>query len=322
MKELNKDIEQLEDVARQLGKRTSTSARIALLLLDNVVELLMYKKIRLEFAYDSEYKWWIIPPKYSMKKRKAINEHFNEKVNFLMTETKDINEDEGAVIKSGHFLRNEAYHHGVLRESIIRQITMAYFEVAFRLLPRLWIRVYSYSSDADVESFLRRFGIQESMITAENLSKICDHILIGNTCPTAELCGVLSEYLVERIQEAVDRLNYLASNSMRKETADDVLKRMQFVQMPAEFDFPKTDEGFQMFVKTQNELWPTYKPGITLRRFERWKERALSLKKEKMPGSALKKFLNLDNEFLPIERQIEDSVFQYEEMIDAMIHDG
>jgi len=271
MKELKKDIEQLEQVAQQLEKGTSTGARIALLL--------------------------------------------------LIAETKDINEDEGETIKSGHYLRNEAYHDGVLRESIIRQITMTYFEVACKLLPCLWIRAYSYSSEAEVKSFLREFGIQEGMISTENLSIICDQLVQGKTCPIEKLSSALSEYLVERLDNTVDHLNYLASNSMRKETPDDILKRIQFVQVLEALDFPKTDEGFQQYIEAQNALWPKYKPSITLRRFARWKERASLLTKEKLPGSALKKFLNMDKELLPIERNIEDAVFKFEEMIDAMIHD-
>ncbi|MBI5103000.1 MAG: hypothetical protein HZB33_14380 [Nitrospirae bacterium] len=320
MKEIRKDIEQLKEVAGQLEKATPTSARIALLLLDNLVELLMYKKIRLEFMSDSEY-GRIIPPKYSSKKRKDVIEYFNEKVNFLITEIRNINEDEGAVIKCAHFFRNEAYHNGVLKEPVILNITRTYFEAACHLFPRLWIKAYSYSSDADVKSFLSEFDIQEAGITTENLSKVCERILTGNKCSTEELCIRLSQYLVQRIDESLEHLNFLASNSMRKETVDVILRRMQFVEMLAKFDFPYTDEGFQQLIKTQNELWPTYKPQITTKRFERWKERALLLNKEKMPGAALKKFLNLEKEYLPIERKIEDSVFKFEEMIDAMIHD-
>ena len=320
MKEIKKDIEQLEEVAKQLGKATPTGAQIALLLLDNLVELLMYKKVRLEFRTDSEYER-IIPPKYSSKKRKDVTEYFNEKVNFLISEIGIIREDEGDVIKSAHFFRNEAYHTGVLRETIILYITRTYFETACRLLPRLWFGAYSYSNDVDVKSFLQGFGVQEAGITTETLLRIYEHILGENKCSTEELGIRLSANLVQRIDESLEQLNYLASNSMRKETVDNILKRMQFVEMLAEFDFPHTDDGFQLLVKTQNELWPKYRPNITLRRVERWKERALLLKNEKMSGTVLKKFLTLDKEFLPIERKIEDSVFKYEEMIDALIHD-
>jgi hypothetical protein len=89
MREIKKDIEQLEEASHQLGKRTPTGARLALLLLDNLTELFMYKKVRLIFAQDSQFEP-SLPPKHPISKREKILEHFNEKVNFLVSETHDI----------------------------------------------------------------------------------------------------------------------------------------------------------------------------------------------------------------------------------------
>jgi hypothetical protein len=98
MQEIKKDIEQLEEASHQLSKRTPTGARLALLLLDNLAELFMYKKVRLIFVHDSQFEP-SLTPKYPIGKREKILEHFNEKVNFLVSETKDIEQDEGEVIK-------------------------------------------------------------------------------------------------------------------------------------------------------------------------------------------------------------------------------
>lgn len=63
-----------------------------------------------------------------------------------------------------------------------------------------------------------------------------------------------------------------------------------------------------------------YKPPVTMDRIERWKQRAFDFKSEIKPGSAMRKFADLDRELLPIERIVGDAIFQFEEMVDAEIH--
>lgn len=320
MREIKKDIEQLEEASHQLSKRTPTGARLALLLLDNLAELFMYKKVRLIFAHDSQFEH-SIPPKYPVGKREKILEHFNEKVNFLVSETQDIEQDEGDVIKIGHQIRNEAYHNGVLREAIILCLTTIYFEIVCKLLPRLWTGSYSFSDLDEVTTFLQRYGVQSSLIDVEVLTKICNRLMEGKNCPINELCETLSEDLLRRIDETVEGLEYLSSNANPPSTADDCLKRLQFTPMfMSKYKFANTDEGFQEFIKTWDELLSKYKPPVTIDRIERWKQRAFDLKSVTKPGSSMRKFADLDRELLPIERMVGDAIFQFEEMIDAEIH--
>jgi hypothetical protein len=79
MKELKRDIEQLDEAGRQLNKFTPTGARLALFLMDNLVELMMYRTASVRLRMDKE---WHRPPKYSAEKREKVREYFNEKVNF------------------------------------------------------------------------------------------------------------------------------------------------------------------------------------------------------------------------------------------------
>jgi hypothetical protein len=58
----------------------------------------------------------------------------------------------------------------------------------------------------------------------------------------------------------------------QRTTAKQVLKQMQLSEMLAtNYDFPKTDESFQEFVKAREETFPTYKPPITMNFIEMWK---------------------------------------------------
>jgi len=157
MRDIKKHIEQLEEAARQLDKRTPTGARLALLLLDNVIELLMYDKIIFS-AHD--YFLPVKPPMYRSKKTKDTTKEFTSMVTFLVESKReidfDIDFDEGEVLKVGHIFRNEAYHNGIIRDQIILDITLHYFEVVCRLFPRLWIGDYRVSDWYEEHSFLRQ----------------------------------------------------------------------------------------------------------------------------------------------------------------------
>ena len=82
MKNIKKDIEQLEIAAELLDKNSPTGARLSLFLLDNLAELLMYNSVRMEFAWDDQFAS-VRPPKCSANKRRKIMDYFNDKVNFL-----------------------------------------------------------------------------------------------------------------------------------------------------------------------------------------------------------------------------------------------
>ena len=321
MKEIEKDIEQLEEASQQLIKQTPTGARLALLLLDNLVELLMYKKVRLEFARHNQYQS-VIPQKYSFKKQKEVMDYFGDKVNFLISETKVISQDEGDCLKISHQLRNEAYHTGILRRSIIIQVTKIYFEIICGLLPRLWLGSYMCSSHDDVTTFLKRYNIDSDMIDNVILSRICNFLLEKNTCSVSKLSKALSLDLLERIGNTLSGLDYLADGGYERTTAKAVLKRMQFFEWLANtHDFPKTDKGFQLYVKTRKKLFPKYKPPITMDIIKLWKRQAKTLKLAMLPGAALRKFADIDLKLLPIEQKVSEAVFQYDEMINAQIHD-
>jgi hypothetical protein len=321
VKEIKKDIEQLEEASQQLSKRTPTGARLALLLLDNLAELLMYKKVRLEFARCNQYQA-VIPPKYSPKKQKDVMDYFGDKVNFLVSETKDISQDEGDCLKIAHQLRNEAYHTGILRRSIIIQVTKIYFEVICRLLPCLWLGSYMYSSQDDVTTFLKRYNIDSDMIDNTILSRICNFLLGKNTCSVSKLSKALSVDLLERIGETLSGLDYLSEGGYERTTAKAVLKEMQFSEWLANnYEFPKTDKGFQQYIKTRKKLFSKYKPPITMDIIKLWKRQAKTLKLATMPGAALRKFADIDVKLLPIEQKVSEAVFQYDEMINAQIHD-
>ena len=321
MREIKKDIEQLEEVAHQLDKQTPTGARLALLLLDNLIELLAFKKVKKIFAFDEMYKLPGKLPKYSPEKRKKVKDHFKEKINFLVSETKDISHDEGDFLKVGHELRNEAYHNGVLRDSIILSVTSVHYEIVCRLLPRLWIMSYSYSREDEVSAFLNKYGIQGSMIDTKSLEKICINLLGDRNSTTDNLREDISDDLINRIDELVETLESYQPDVRPDLTPDELLKEMQFSQtFPGDLKFPETHEGFLEFHRTRDEYRSKFKPKVILATIVRWKRQAAKIRSEDRPGAVMRKFSEIDRHLLKIEDIIYEAVAEFDIYIDSQIH--
>lgn len=74
MRNIVKDIEQLEVAGDLIDKNTPTTSRLALFLIDNFAELIMYRRALYEFAHDDQWKT-MRSSKYSSEKRKDIKNH-------------------------------------------------------------------------------------------------------------------------------------------------------------------------------------------------------------------------------------------------------
>ena len=96
-----------------------------------------------EFRRDDQYS--LKPSKYSSKKKNNVKKYFDDKVKFLVNNLKKIRETDGFILKAGHYLRNEAYHNGIIRNRIITPITRTYFQTICKMFPSLWAHVYAHS---------------------------------------------------------------------------------------------------------------------------------------------------------------------------------
>ena len=317
MEELKRDIEQLDEAGRQLSKSTPTGARLALFLMDNLAELMMYRTVSLWLRMDKE---WHRPPKYSSEKRRKVIEYFNEKVNFLTNETQKLSQPEGNILKLGHRLRNEAYHKGIIRESIIIPVASIYFEVVCSLHPRMWVGHYTHPPNQnEIPSFFGKYGLEvnHSLIDSILLAKLSDKFLEGKRCPVPKLSEALSMDLERRIEGTLRDLEYVAENPR---TAEDVLKHIQFYDhFWSGHSFPQTEEGTRRFFETWEREYAQYSPPVTIAKIRRWKERAMAIKSETNLGLIIQKFDQLDREFLPVEEKVIEAAVAYDMDIDREV---
>jgi hypothetical protein len=313
MKDIAKDLEQLEVAGALIDKNTPTSSRLALFLIDNLAELFMYRKALNEFAHDSN--WTYVPSRYPLKKKKEVKEHFKPKVNFFLQDLKLMSETDSIIIKIGHYIRNEAYHNGILREQIIVTFTRLYFETICKLLPVFWLGYY-HSRAAETKNFLLQYGINSDAIDESILIKICQYIVHGRNISSQELAQNISEDLVVRINDVLEKIDYLSSGPGAM-SPDEGLKWLQFREKGGmEFGQTKSQEEFRLFWEEVQTKLKAFKPKFSLHTLKKWNTKANAINAEKDKGRILQKFWEIDNQLIEIEIMVQEEIFRYEEEID------
>ncbi len=321
MHELKKRLEMLEEACQQLDKGTGTAARLALILLDNLAEIMMYEKVRYIFARDSQYEG-VIPRKYPDQLRKKVLWYFSEKVDFLVGNTDAITEDQGKVLKIGHLLRNEAYHRGIVREGIIGNISRTYLSVVCDVLPRLWGSMLILHPSDDVGEYLKQFKVEAAMIDKDVLKSVCVRFMEKRLCSIEELTISLSSDLTRRIEEIVSGCEYLGENGHKRVSAEIVLKDLQFnPQFHEKHEFAQTDEGFREFVETRKKEFSQYRPPITLAVLDGWENRAEAIRSITSPGEALDEYSDIDQAISDIEESVGQAVYEFDEWVNMQVHD-
>jgi len=321
MRELRKRLEMLQEACQQLDKGTATGARLALILLDNLVEIMMYEKVRYIFARDSRFER-IIPRKYPDPLRKKVFWGFVEKVDLLVRDTDAISEDQGKVLKAGHRLRNEAYHRGEVREGIIGNVSRTYLRVVCDILPRLWNGMLMLVPGESVAEYLKQFGVDANMIDEDVLRQVCASFLYKRSCSLEELTNALSADLVRRIEEVVYGCEYLGDGGYERVSAEDILKNLQFnPQFHEKHEFAQTDEGFREFIEIREREFAEYVPPITLATLHEWKRRAEAICSMAAPGNALEEYWNIDRMLSDIQEMVSQAVYEFDEWINMQVHD-
>jgi hypothetical protein len=84
--------------------------RLALVLLDNIVELQLRRKSEVEFAFDRTT-WYAGVRKHSLRRRKAVSRCHSELL-ALAVDLSWITEDDSRLLAYAHRIRNRIYHEG------------------------------------------------------------------------------------------------------------------------------------------------------------------------------------------------------------------
>lgn len=343
---------QLEMISNLLSKRTPIDSRLSLLLIDNLTELLLYNKVKEIFEFDNishqidrkmiiikkyvdeknlphEITGNMVKPKYSLKKQEKIKSYFKEKCTCALRENL-INSDEKEILIIGHEFRNEAYHNGIIRDSIILYVSQIYLEVLCKLIPSV-ISGFSIDISEKNKLFCKKYGVN-NITCKEDLEIICNQFLNGNECEVKVLNENLSMDIKKRIETIFKRLKYISINIYNEKiSTKDIFKRIQF-SIQVILDYWNNDginqetkeniekltilERYDEIYKIWDSLFENFNPKHKLKHLELYMKKACSMKDIELPGKALRSFIDIDKNLLKISEMVNNFEHQFEKNLE------
>lgn len=318
-------LEQLDLALDQIAANDRNYDRFALMLIDNVVELVLHenaKKLSAKSAFGIHH------PRIDPNSKlvvSAIGKDFNPKVR-LAEECGLLSSDEGTSIRNLHMFRNTAHHLGHRHEGILHSLALFYLRLACGLLegysPIGW---RSTGSDRVPHRAVKYLGTGDRYRVQENFKAAWRRLLevsdaIGDSL-VADLAGDM-----ERTIESTDTLiTYLADYDETRTRADVVIESqawaLAFTKKAKKFaDENGCPERTVLgFVNWIGQNHPRIERNDPIRS---WKRRLASLSNDGDPNRALKKYCDFMLQTEDIRAQINMAAAQLDQEVERQIEEA
>jgi len=315
MKKFSLLIEQIAQCKDFILSGAVADLRMALILLDNTAELMMYRTILGDLLYDGwyakihekankeldqkTYKKFLnevnIPIPLSLSKKRKILRYFNEKLKFLVNKDR-IDIHLSSVLSSLHNFRNETFHRDLIRHEILLDLTILFFDVVCEMALKLNIGPTTYASDENWEYFFSRFNIERAnvFISEDNVEKLISSMKKEIKIDIAKLKDSFVSYLTNRYSESRKNLDFVMRciGINEEEFVFNKLKSMPFESDDLEFN------------KLKYDVYHSIEPQISI----------LSDCKDKY--TLFSEFMKIEELFAPIEKIINEAAFEFDSAIE------
>lgn len=308
-------VEQLDRALAELAVDHPLNGRIALILVDNGLELMCHQKCA-DMLFDDRYSnsRRLTPEQRS----DARGRSFDKKIQFL----KDLGHIPGDQIRAMailHEYRNQLYHVGLRDDPIIGQLAHLYFHLAAGLLERLLGAQRHLRWEPEVISDTARRLLPELATTKYRRAKVDiaalrDRLLAACPQPPMPVEQALSEHLCVRVDQAESAFGIIARG---RSGTDDPIDTMRTVQLeadtiaalirvrrdgdkalkarglplkPLDVDALGMARGTKVLVDLNARLLPGWKPRHAQLPFESWRKRSKSVGAKRATLAALEMF--------------------------------
>ncbi|WP_410509260.1 hypothetical protein RSJ42_03130 [Methanosarcina hadiensis] len=207
-------MEQIEEATIQIDKKTTTGSRLALILIDNALELSIWEKINSKYSIDNEDYEEIISGKFRAQLLKDY-EYFNNKTNFLVSEGM-ITQKEKDVYDKCHFFRNEVYHQNIIRELIINDLAKIYLKACCNVILKLFdSSFYMFNYTKPVPEILTKYEIINShgILKDGKIDEAVNTFFNTRVCSPLQFSQTLALDINKRIEKVRDDIDYIESAS-------------------------------------------------------------------------------------------------------------
>lgn len=196
-------IEILEICRDFVRSRSSVPIRLAIVLLDNMAEVLMLHKCRATLEHDDFLKR-IVPPKYSLEDRRRVERDFAGKVWFLSTIVRLIADQDATILRIGHSYRNAGFHRDEHNNEANQVTVRLLFEAVCHLLSVVYGDGTISGGDDSVVRWLRKYGIEQRYLDYGAASRqIGSRLLEGIAASKERVAEALTRDLEGRLNVLV-----------------------------------------------------------------------------------------------------------------------
>ncbi|MEU1365031.1 hypothetical protein ABZ454_02700 [Streptomyces sp. NPDC005803] len=335
MKRLELVIVQFEEVKRLIEVGRVPQLRLAHILLDSAVELIMHRMAeaelhferidfdqlenlrRLESMRKSDnplHRRFATGPSddqlraeiqrlegrvTSKRKRKRINDNFGDKVDFLV-EREKLPGDLAPVLRKLHDYRNETYHRDQHRVEVIRPAVLIYFDAACTVLDRYEPGVLI--GDGRLGPELARF--QDSSSSQQNPFEISHRAAkqlrkeVGLDLVTVR--DALVGHLLGRLEDLESGLAYIEENSASGAVPGDAIRIMQIEDGDLDAIFDK-------------DVLRTRKFPLTMKDVKSWITRAMAMEEMDDKHALFAELAALEDAFENLEQKVREAVWAIDE---------
>lgn len=341
MKRIIQIVEQIEHSKSLILKGSESDLRMALLLLDNAAEIMMFRVIKSIISHSDMYEKMLkhFPAhledeegkklfcEFKKKtisgiERKKMEKFFHEKVNFLSGERirevyykeKIIPTERAAVLKAIHLYRNEIYHRDYIRKETLRHSTLILYEITCDLFIPLTNSAGGSSMSSNdgerIEKFRQRLGLgQGGFLNEKEYEHIRTHLKSGIEITAKDLAVGLKEHLLERIDGTREALEFIRRDGFDVPSSDEALKKVLF------FENIVGKKPLKDFKKQLTEYVPPYSVDF----LESLEQRVEAMGQEKEKLKIFVMFAQLESEFEPLEKIIDKAACELDAAIEAEI---
>ena len=350
MRHLLPIVEQMDRASGELAVDHPIKNRLALILIDNAVELLLHRECtdlleedtrksnlkRMHRALRARNPEELFPDAtavdYATLTRKqrtlAGGDSMPGKAKVLVDLGK-LTRREGQFIKAAHGYRNQLYHVGLRYDDIIRSLAGRYFLLCSNLLTRLRPKGITYSSRDTYTKVAERYvPIRDGIVILPNLDfgELSRKLRSGLPDGIPDLPEILANSAIESIDGIEEGFNFLIQDNPINLGSEELLKVVQW----------RTDLEKKLEKNEISGLWadPSYREQVDeiatnlrsnwrQRHFSlptaKWRDRANAIGAESCSYTAMHRYQQLRNDMDYLEGAIQSAAEELDRWIQTQI---
>jgi len=157
-------VEQLEEAARLASIDSPLKCRRALILLDNLAEILIYRFCRERYREDFAFVH-ALPPKLSRSRWFEVLDGYPERLNACHSKFDLINRTDWPILRIGHRYRNASYHRDFHNKAALTILAKLMQEAVCRLFSSVHANGRSVGESLyERTGFLAPYGLQNEIL--------------------------------------------------------------------------------------------------------------------------------------------------------------